>query len=235
MPDPDACFFQQYIPGVSLSATYVTSAAGTSLLGVTRQWIGESFLHAPTEFAYCGNLALDLQALSPRLLDEMRRVGDGLPRADRRLRGLFGVDFIVAGETPYLIEVNPRYTASVEVLESLTCQPFLLRHALAFVPQANLPPLPPGPSAAKPPTSPVAKGIYYAARRFKFPDSLSQNVFAPDPWHLSDLADLPAAGGWIEQGQPVLTFLQQGPDAEGTIRHQSAAWNGLTGGPRTRS
>ena len=33
------------------------------------------------------------------------------------LRGLFGVDFVLRDGIPWPVEVNPRYTASVEVLE----------------------------------------------------------------------------------------------------------------------
>ena len=33
------------------------------------------------------------------------------------LRGLFGVDFVLSEGVPWPVEINPRYTASVEVLE----------------------------------------------------------------------------------------------------------------------
>ena len=36
------------------------------------------------------------------------------------LRGVFGVDFILHDGSPCVVEVNPRYPASVEVLEHAT-------------------------------------------------------------------------------------------------------------------
>src|SRR5262249_25634739 len=48
------------------------------------------------------------------------------------LRGLFGVDFVLEGGRPWVVEVNPRYTASVEILELAGHRSFLREHAAAF-------------------------------------------------------------------------------------------------------
>ena len=54
--------------------------------------------------------------LDPRRHASLTRIGEVLAR-EFDLRGLFGVDFIDDGAEPWPIEVNPRYTASIEVLE----------------------------------------------------------------------------------------------------------------------
>ncbi|HTI50726.1 MAG TPA: hypothetical protein VL475_07240, partial [Planctomycetaceae bacterium] len=46
----------------------------------------------------------------------MRQIGERLAD-EARLWGLFGCDFIVEGDTPWLTEVNPRYTAAMELLD----------------------------------------------------------------------------------------------------------------------
>jgi len=224
VPDPGGCFFQHHISGDSLSAIFVTATTATQLLGVTRQLIGEQFLHSPGEFVYCGNVTLDADSLTPRLFDQLMHLGNALTRADRQLRGLFGVDFILRDETVYLIEVNPRYTAAVEVLEHMTRRPFLYEHVLAFATTAHLPSSP-HPTKVQAPALPVGKGIYYASRRMAFPDSLLQGPVVTDPWVVPELADLPDPGTVIETGQPVFTLLHQGPSVEAVLRQKAAAWD----------
>ena len=46
----------------------------------------------------------------------MTRIAKALARASD-LHGLFGIDFVLDRDRVWLTEVNPRYTASVEVLE----------------------------------------------------------------------------------------------------------------------
>src|SRR6185312_4121117 len=44
------------------------------------------------------------------------------------LRGVCGIDFIARGATPYAIEVNPRPTASMELVERATGRSIWLAH-----------------------------------------------------------------------------------------------------------
>src|SRR5205085_2528059 len=48
------------------------------------------------------------------------------------LRGIFGVDFLFDGDRIRPVEVNPRYPASLEILERITRQPLLVHHFAAF-------------------------------------------------------------------------------------------------------
>jgi len=104
--------FQQFLAGRSISAVGVGDGSHGSLLGVTRQLVGGP--GAP-EFAYCGSvgpitLASAAHATVVRLIDHLAGAFD--------LRGLFGVDLILDdADRPWVIEVNPRWPASVEVLE----------------------------------------------------------------------------------------------------------------------
>src|SRR5262249_719615 len=121
-------YFQQYTPGDSCAAIFVSGGLMTQFLGVTRQLIGKTWLHAEP-FHYCGSvgpLTLDRKAT-----DAFCRLGDALVRGFG-LRGLFGIDCILRGGLPYPVEVNPRSTASVEVLEHATGVAALALHASAF-------------------------------------------------------------------------------------------------------
>jgi uncharacterized protein len=129
-PRREPVYFQQRAEGSPHSALYLATSVGTVLVGVTRQLIGESRLSA-RPFAYCGSLG-PLQVAQP-LGEKMAECGRVIGRAFG-LRGLFGVDFLLddAGRA-WLTEVNPRYTASVEVFELALGLPLLAGHIRAAV------------------------------------------------------------------------------------------------------
>ena len=83
------------------------------LIGITEQLVGT---HWPgvLPFRYVGSIG-PLEISGP-LRAELTRVGS-LLRNEFHLRGIFGVDAIIRDESVWIIEVNPRYTASVEILE----------------------------------------------------------------------------------------------------------------------
>src|SRR6266542_4829427 len=109
-------YFQEFIPGTSCAALFLGDREGARLLGVTRQLVGESWLGA-APFRYCGSIGpLDVPAGTRAILEA---IGRELTAASG-LRGLFGVDFVLRDCIPWPVEVNPRYTASVEVLEYAT-------------------------------------------------------------------------------------------------------------------
>jgi predicted ATP-grasp superfamily ATP-dependent carboligase len=120
------------------------------------------------------------------------------------MRGLFGVDFILRDNVPWPVEVNPRYTASVEVLEFALGLPVLCLHRQVFEPNAPNPP-----ESLPTPSAWIGKAILFAAKEFIFPGD--------GPWQadlrrvrplqsLLAFADIPKAGQRIESGWPVLTF-----------------------------
>jgi uncharacterized protein len=204
-------YFQAFVPGVPCAAVYVGDGRRARLLGVTRQLVGEAWLHA-RGFRYCGSLG-PLRP-EPKLRQALERAGHVL--ADGcRLRGLFGVDFILRDGVPWPVEVNPRYTASVEVLEYAAGVPALALHRRAFDPAA---PDPPAPGASAGPW--LGKAILFARQALTFPEDgpwLSALRTTPPPWEAPAFADIPPAGQRIEAGRPVLTFFAQGESEAGCL------------------
>jgi predicted ATP-grasp superfamily ATP-dependent carboligase len=103
-----------------------------------------------------------------------------------------------------VVEVNPRYPASVEVLELATGVRALGWHRASFDPDA-------GPMPTFMPAAPaVAKGILYARQRLVMPEAAVAMFLSADrlggPW----FADVPPPGEVIEPGWPILTVLSQG-------------------------
>ena len=139
------------------------------------------------------------------------------------MRGLWGLDFVLADGRAFPIEVNPRYTAAVEVLElSWRCaltgthsDCFTEPHALAKY------------KSLQRWDAAVGKAIYYAPHTLTFPHSGPWDADlagAFDPWRVPGFADIPEAGSRVEAGHPVLTVFAQGSTpAEVRERLQSRA------------
>jgi predicted ATP-grasp superfamily ATP-dependent carboligase len=198
---PPDRFFQEFIDGQCRSANFRDG----ELLGVTRQLVGEPWLHAP-QFSYCGSIG-PLE-LSPSEQAAWQRLG-GILIDWAGLQGLFGIDAIVCNDVPWLIEVNPRYTASVEVVE----------HADGAREKCFAGGRASGESAAADSlslvrrrkelaTNTLAKAIYYAPHRLTIPhngpwEASLRNV---NPFAMPDYADIPDAGTTVPRGRPVMTI-----------------------------
>jgi predicted ATP-grasp superfamily ATP-dependent carboligase len=139
------------------------------------------------------------------------------------LRGLFGVDLIVSDGVPWTIEVNPRYTASVEVVELATGRALVAEHARAFGVEPPGRDVPPGPRPGC-----VGKVVVYAKRSFAWPDwPLAIPWRLADPWALPRYADVPAAGTEFGPGDPVLTLIEGSDGAAECarrLRRRVARW-----------
>jgi uncharacterized protein len=193
-------YFQQFISGPAMSAVFVRAGSNVSLLGATEQLIGEPWLNA-RPFQYCGNIGPI--ALTAKLRKDLEVIGQVLGGCCG-LRGLFGVDFILHEGRPSVVEVNPRYPASVEVLERATDVPALLLHRAAFDSETVVH------SHVQATNRVVSKAILYAIRRIVMPN---HNVLDPED-DAANLADVPAAGEVIESGWPILTVLAEAAERE---------------------
>lgn len=204
-----AVYFQEFIEGASLSAIYLGDGRVAQFLGATQQLVGEPWLHAGP-FHYCGSLGP--LALAPTLRKSLERLGDAITAASG-LRGLFGVDCILQDELPWLVEVNPRYTASMEILEYAGCGPLLRRHRSIFDPSAPAQSLAP----VRQESVCIGKAILFAARPLIFPADgpWITELMRPTPIDaMPGFADLPSAGERIEVGRPILTLFARGRSLE---------------------
>jgi predicted ATP-grasp superfamily ATP-dependent carboligase len=202
-------YYQEYIEGESFSALYLGDGSGAHFLGMTRQLVGEPWLHAAA-FHYCGNVGP--LAPSPSLGRELEELGKVLVRGCG-LRGLFGVDFILREQRPWLVEVNPRYTASVEVLEYGLGWPALAFHRRAFEPTpAALPPL-----RRSSPGGVIGKAILFAREALTFPSDGPWSATLQRPPALAELpafADIPPAGQAVPARRPILSCFVRAPSTD---------------------
>src|SRR6266852_1680102 len=189
-------YFQQFIEGIPCSAVYVGMDSNAFFLGATRQLVGESLLNAGP-FHYCGSIGpLKLDPIVKITLDKVGK----LVHRHCCLRGLFGVDFILANRIPWPVEINPRYTASVEILEYALGIQALSWHRSAFDRSMPMDALIEGDSA-------VGKAMMFAQCDVECPPE--------GPWtgtlthskvveEMPDFADIPAPSHRIQAGRPIL-------------------------------
>src|SRR5262249_21655359 len=118
------------------------------------------------------------------------------------LRGLFGIDFILRDSVAWPVEVNPRYTASVEVVERATGIHALGSHAAVFEPSFA------SPKVLNCSEGIRGKAILFAEKELTFPQAGPWSTSLLAKWNLRygpDFADIPAPGTRVKVGQPVLT------------------------------
>jgi predicted ATP-grasp superfamily ATP-dependent carboligase len=194
-------YFQEYIEGEPLALLFLGDGETAHLLGVTRQLVGEPWLHA-APFHYCGSIG----PLDPGMIQHPSLATLGrLLASECLLMGLFGVDGVLRDGTFWPVEINPRYTASVEVLEYATGSAMLWWHAHVFTHRRLPPLLQPVVSAHRI----IGKVILFARDDLHFPAEgpWMTELRSPRPVHeLPSFADIPAAGERIEAGKPILTF-----------------------------
>ncbi len=208
-PVPESHFLEEYWFGRSISALFVATNETTQLLGIAEPHEYPSRFHPPTSFAYVSSVGAI--PLSISILGRLQRIGTYLSQADPQLRGLFGIDFLLTNEQLILIEVNPRYTASTEVLELSLSISAITLHVMAFGGrQTEVPAYPP-----RQPHRMVGKAIYYADDDLRVPP---MDWKVPKPMEVPTFADIPKPDSLIRGGDPVCTILAEGEDKR-TVEH----------------
>lgn len=194
--------FQKFVAGTPYSAAYIASTQPGDIrfIGVTEQLIGSKPSGAE-EFQWSGNIGPT--TLSIPVEHKIRRVGNIL-KWKLGIKGLFGVDFLITeDERIFVTEVNPRYPASLELLEFATGQVLLNDHIQCFAEVDNSPAW--SPSAQGPL---FGKAILYAANPFTMNVDLSTEI--SDYNEFPAFADLPQVGTSFKAGEPVCTVFAQG-------------------------
>ena len=139
LEEPVDYYFQEYLPGSSFSAVCLAIPCkkqdstdkihNGQLLGITRQLTGEVWCNAP-RFVYCGSIGpIKLATESVELI---QKLADAIAR-NFKLQGLFGIDLVLDSRgIPHVVEINPRYTASMELFERYAGLSLLELHCSAF-------------------------------------------------------------------------------------------------------
>lgn len=210
-PRGGRAYFQQRIRGRPCSAVFVGAGGRSVLIGVTLQLIGTRWTHAKP-FRYAGSVG-PLPVAGP-VAAQFRRIGQALA-GEFGLVGVFGVDAVLTQGQVWPVEVNPRWTASVEVLERAWGMPALAWHAAA----CSASRLPEGWAEGYRPTPWVGKAILFAPGELWVTEGFAgwaRPRWADQEW--PELADVPAPGTRILPGRPVLTVFAQGASQAAVLK-----------------
>lgn len=194
--------FQKRIEGTSYSGVYLASkeVGDVRFVGLTQQLIGLEECNA-AEFQWCGNVGPT--TLSVAVEHKMRRVGNVL-KWKANTKGVFGVDFIVTeDERIFVTEVNPRYPASLEILEFSTGLALIEGHVRCFAEtdaQASWSPDVEAPM--------FGKAVLYSPENFILTADLSAEI--KDYTEFPTVADIPNSGTEFKTGDPICTVYAQG-------------------------
>ena len=184
---PAGSYFQRRTAGHPVSALFLADGRRALLVGFSRQWSS----HAPGKpYRYggaAGPLRLPRQ-LSARLSDMVTHLTAALG-----LVGLNSADFLVAGSSVHLLEVNPRPGASLDVFDRDPMPPLFALHVDACA--GRLPDRLPMRWGCR------AAAVLYAAGPTRIDDGLRWPAWT---------ADRPLLPARIGYGEPICTVLAEG-------------------------
>jgi len=186
---------QERIEGVLASVAFVADGRRAVLLGISRGLAGDPAFGARGH-RYCGSVYPF--SADGALLDRMRAIAGAVTGAFG-LVGLNGIDFVLREGEPYVLEINPRYCASMELMERGDGISVFEAHVSACgraLPSFDLAPT----------REVLGKAILYARRDVVVGDSRR--------WLLrDDVRDVPFPGDRIRRGHPVCTVFARGADS----------------------
>ncbi|HEX2105846.1 MAG TPA: ATP-grasp domain-containing protein [Solirubrobacteraceae bacterium] len=195
---PAGVVVQERIRGVPCSAAAVADGSAAALLGLSEQLAGRRAMGV-RGFTWCGNVAPPRLPAAERhaLGRAARAICDHLAAAFG-LRGLFGVDLVWDGERAWVVEVNPRPTASLEVIAAVHAARPFTTHLDACAGRLA--------SDAAEAVGAAGKAVVWATRDVRLPDTRD--------WPARGIRDVPHPGEHIAAGRPICTLLATGDDPQ---------------------
>jgi predicted ATP-grasp superfamily ATP-dependent carboligase len=195
---PRGHYLQEFIDGTPASIVFVAAGGRAVPLGISMQLVGEPAFGG-SEYRYCGNV---LQPCDDDLFTSACALAQAIAE-EFGLVGVNGVDFIARGCVPYAIEVNPRWSASMELVERAYGLSIFGLHAAACE-KGELPPF--DLASARLARTAFGKAIVFARDDSVAGDTRS---WLTDP----TVRDVPHPGERLVRGQPICTVFATDDDA----------------------
>ncbi len=190
---------QEYVSGTPTSVSLISSTTEIITLTLNEQLLGLSEVGQEEPFGYCGNVV--------PFVDNTAQVEKCVRAAEKiissyGLVGSNGVDLVISNEgIPYIVEVNPRFQATVECVERVLGINMVEAHMKTFI-QGRLP------SIAKRTAGFCTRLILFALQRSVVPDLSA----------LEEVRDIPIPEVIIEKGEPVCSVVTEGADRNSSLR-----------------
>jgi predicted ATP-grasp superfamily ATP-dependent carboligase len=238
---PRGCYRQQLVDGTSGSLVFVGAGRRAVPLGMSRQLVGESEFGS-TGHRYCGSILAssgDPQFSQDEGLAEATEVLATVLAEEFNLVGLNGIDFVARDGSPFVVEVNPRWSASMELIEHVYGLSVFQTHASActsgILPQFDF-------RRARRGAGALGKAVVFARRDVTVGDT-SEWLAGRAAGHATRISDVPQSGQRVSAGRPVCTVFARGVDAAAChaelvrcaerVYADLAAWEGEGGRGKT--
>jgi predicted ATP-grasp superfamily ATP-dependent carboligase len=187
------CYYQKYIPGQVMSVLFIADGSRHRTIGYNTLDMAGSGVPAP--FTYSGAIAQS--SVRDRVRNQVESVVVKLV-SELGLRGVNSLDFIYNDAGIFVIDLNPRPTATLELYEHLTADGWIKHHIQAC--RGELPLLPIIGSATR-----HGHQVLYTTRSIHIPNDMSW-----PQW----VKDRPMAGTRIDPGQPLCSLYAKGASSE---------------------
>jgi predicted ATP-grasp superfamily ATP-dependent carboligase len=209
---PRGCYLQELVDGTPGSVVFVAAGGRAVPLGMSWQLVGEDAFGA-AGYKYCGNIfraAGDTRGAYDEVLMNDACALCRVTAEEFGLVGVNGIDFVARGSVAYAIEVNPRWSASMELVEHVYGLSVFSAHAGAcaagVLPEFDL-------AAARRGVRAVGKAVVFARRNVVVGETRAWVSPPALPAHeIAEIRDVPRPGERILAGRPVCTVFASGSD-----------------------
>ncbi|HSR02088.1 MAG TPA: ATP-grasp domain-containing protein [Methylophilaceae bacterium] len=184
-------YYQKQQQGVSISCLFLASKYGVDVIGINEQWVNGSFIE-PYRYGGAVSHADVSKKVKKRLICYLSSLSDALG-----LIGINSCDAIYNGDDVYVLEINPRLSASMDLYPNAN---LMEMHIAAC--QNSLEARDMGSSSGA--VMSRAHQIVYAGQALK----LKNNIIWPE-W----VRDVPAVGACLKEGAPICTILAEAETA----------------------
>ncbi len=177
-------YLQEFIEGQDISTMVLSTGKESKVISLNEQLIGLNEVNSPSTFTYCGNIIpLDTTKEATQNIEE-----SSLKLAQLfKLKGINGIDFVLKDNNPYLMEINPRFPGTFELLENILETNLLNIHLDACF--GILP----------------TKSYPYLKYGIKMVVFSRENYTLPDLSYMKDIYDIPFPGTIANTGSPICT------------------------------
>ncbi len=190
---------QEYISGTDASVSLISSTNETVVLTLNEQLLGLDEVGQREPFGYCGNVVP--LAASGSVMNRCKNIAEQIASCFG-LIGANGIDFVISTEgIPYVVEVNPRFQATLECVERVLGINMVETHMKACLEgklQTN-----------------VKKTAFFCTRLIMF---APQHSVVPDLSVFEEARDIPLLEVLIEKGEPVCSIVAEGANRESSLR-----------------
>ena len=186
-PGTERVYYQKFHSGMPSSAIVVSNGSEAALVALMTQIYGDASF-GTEGFKFVGNVFP--HPFAKEITNSATTIAEALT-LEFDLKGLWGFDFIYAGDVT-LIEINPRPTSSLGLLDMATWNDLLGLHIESVAGKKSNLILDPGPTGRY-----FAQGRVYAKSDAVFTGSQA--------WSERGARDIPHEGDFVNAGEPVIT------------------------------